>query len=174
MLVVFFSDEYGNSIPIIDLAAMQAGTPEKRNGVIKQIAKACQEWGFFQVVNHSFPLDLLAEGFENSMEFFNSPLEEKLKCKHPKGSVPVPAAFINDMSTKGVPDRKEMMFIHSDSSPMARFNLWPKNPANFRLVGYLFSSFAVIRLRCKFVKLSDTIIRVILFNVTSSNASTHG
>ncbi|CAM6011358.1 unnamed protein product [Sphagnum balticum] len=115
------------------MALLESGSIEDRQKVIKQIGDACEEWGFFQVLNHGMPLDLLDKGFANSHEFFNLPLEEKLKCKHPKGSVPIPAGFMNDMISKGVPDAKEMMFIYSETSFGARFNLWPEKPANFRL-----------------------------------------
>ncbi|CAN1266526.1 Flavanone 3-dioxygenase 2 [Linum perenne] len=61
-------------VPVIDLA----GDTEL---VVEQVRKACQEWGFFQVVNHGVPLHLLQGIQDSSKEFFELEMEEKMKVK---------------------------------------------------------------------------------------------
>ncbi|KAL8171395.1 hypothetical protein V2J09_023199 [Rumex salicifolius] len=45
-------------VPIIDLQDIQS-SGDRRSKIIKQILDASESWGFFQLVNHGIPLDLL-------------------------------------------------------------------------------------------------------------------
>ncbi|EFJ23845.1 2-oxoacid-dependent dioxygenase [Selaginella moellendorffii] len=62
-------------IPLIDFSQIHG---ESRSKIIQDIANAAQEWGFFQVVNHSVPLALMDAMMSAGLEFFNLPLEEKM------------------------------------------------------------------------------------------------
>lgn len=57
-------------IPIIDLSA---------NGseVSELIVKACEEFGFFKVINHGVPHDVIARMEQQSYEFFSKPASGK-------------------------------------------------------------------------------------------------
>ncbi|KAH0722341.1 hypothetical protein KY290_005020 [Solanum tuberosum] len=57
-------------IPVIDLG-------EDRTVVARQLVKALEEYGFFQVTNHGVLEDLMDEAMEMYEEFFNLPVEEK-------------------------------------------------------------------------------------------------
>ena len=82
-------DDYlasGNHVPVIDLSPLrdldEKLSTQVNTDLIEQVGKACEEWGFFQVVNHGVPISLLDELEAVTHEFFNLPREEKLKVPH--------------------------------------------------------------------------------------------
>ncbi|BBN03690.1 protein MpDOXC12 [Marchantia polymorpha subsp. ruderalis] len=66
-----------DEVPVIDLAGTQDDAGLKSVGA--QIAKACEEWGFFQIINHGVDLSLMDRIQEAYREFFYLPPEEKQK-----------------------------------------------------------------------------------------------
>uniref|UniRef100_A0A803Q574 Fe2OG dioxygenase domain-containing protein n=1 Tax=Cannabis sativa TaxID=3483 RepID=A0A803Q574_CANSA len=56
----------GESIPIIDL---EESSGSKRGDVVDQVRRSCEEWGFFQVVNHGIPVNVLERMIEGVREF---------------------------------------------------------------------------------------------------------
>ncbi|KAG6544973.1 hypothetical protein Mapa_013665 [Marchantia paleacea] len=65
-----------DEVPVIDLAGIQGAVLKS---VSEQIAKACDEWGFFQIINHGVDLSLMERIQEVYKEFFYLPAEEKQK-----------------------------------------------------------------------------------------------
>ncbi|KAI4295445.1 hypothetical protein L6164_035492 [Bauhinia variegata] len=61
-------------IPEVDLSNPEAKT---------MIVKACQELGFFKLVNHGVPLDFVVNLENEALEFFNQPQSEKDKAGPP-------------------------------------------------------------------------------------------
>ncbi|CAH1434952.1 unnamed protein product [Lactuca virosa] len=57
-------------IPVIDLSC-------SRSKVAKLIVKACEEYGFFKVINHGVSHHITKEMEDESFEFFDKPLPEK-------------------------------------------------------------------------------------------------
>ncbi|KAL7597232.1 hypothetical protein Lser_V15G29873 [Lactuca serriola] len=57
-------------IPVIDLSC-------SRSKVAKLIVKACEEYGFFKVINHGISHHIIKEMEDESFEFFYKPLPEK-------------------------------------------------------------------------------------------------
>uniref|UniRef100_M1CN65 gibberellin 2beta-dioxygenase n=2 Tax=Solanum tuberosum TaxID=4113 RepID=M1CN65_SOLTU len=65
------SPSFFNDIPVIDLSK-----PDSKNLIVK----ACEEFGFFKVVNHDVPMDFISKLESEAINFFSSPLSEKLKA----------------------------------------------------------------------------------------------
>lgn len=57
-------------LPMIDLSA-------ERSMVMKRIVKACEEYGFFNVINHGVPYDIISKMEEVGFDFFAKPMEQK-------------------------------------------------------------------------------------------------
>ncbi|KAL3620961.1 hypothetical protein CASFOL_035873 [Castilleja foliolosa] len=64
-------------IPTIDLSLLTSNNPDQRSKAIHDLDKACQDWGFFMVVNHGIPESLMRGMIEVTNDFFNLPEEEK-------------------------------------------------------------------------------------------------
>ncbi|KAF5448455.1 hypothetical protein F2P56_028990, partial [Juglans regia] len=72
------SDEvFEDSIPTIDFSLLTSGTPEQRSKIVNDLGKACQDWGFFVVINHGVPESLMKVMIETCGEFFKLTEEEK-------------------------------------------------------------------------------------------------
>ena len=61
------------SIPVIDMSNLDDPN------VAEQIANAAEKWGFFQIVNHGVPIEVLEDVKEATRSFFQLPAEEKIK-----------------------------------------------------------------------------------------------
>lgn len=67
-----------STIPIVSLASSGlAGNPDDR--VTKEVAEACRDTGFFVVVDHGIPGELIDEVDAVSREFFELPTETKMQ-----------------------------------------------------------------------------------------------
>ncbi|XP_054795753.1 protein DOWNY MILDEW RESISTANCE 6-like isoform X2 [Prosopis cineraria] len=62
------------SFPVIDLNEAEKGDPTL---IMQKILKAAQEFGFFQVINHGIPENLMNETISVLKEFFQMPAETK-------------------------------------------------------------------------------------------------
>ncbi|KAL6951855.1 hypothetical protein U1Q18_048969 [Sarracenia purpurea var. burkii] len=64
-------------IPTIDFSLLTSGNPDQRSRVIQELGKACEEWGFFVLVNHGVEESLMNAVMDACEEFFNLSEEEK-------------------------------------------------------------------------------------------------
>ncbi|XP_022751592.1 gibberellin 2-beta-dioxygenase 1-like [Durio zibethinus] len=62
-------------IPLVDLSK-----PESKH----QIIKACEEFGFFKVINHDVPMEFISRLESEATKFFSLPLCEKKKTGQPE------------------------------------------------------------------------------------------
>jgi len=70
-------------IPIIDLSVLHKGNASQAelDEVVKQVRFACENIGFFQIVNHGVSLELQRAVFQASRKFFELPMSEKMAMK---------------------------------------------------------------------------------------------
>ncbi|KAK2665184.1 hypothetical protein Ddye_003758 [Dipteronia dyeriana] len=124
-----------DEIPVIDLS-------NDTKEVVLEIGEACKTWGFFQVINHGVPLELLSRIKKTSKEFFDLPLEEKKLAKRDEVN---PMGYHDSEHTKNVRDWKEVFdfmakdptFVPASHEPddtqlRTIRNQWPAHPPEFR------------------------------------------
>ncbi|XP_077213203.1 2-oxoglutarate-dependent dioxygenase 19-like isoform X2 [Tasmannia lanceolata] len=66
-----------DEIPTIDFSILTTGTPDQRSQIVRDLGTACQEWGFFMVVNHGVPECLRERMLDACHAFFDLTDEEK-------------------------------------------------------------------------------------------------
>ncbi|KAK8941402.1 putative 2-oxoglutarate/Fe(II)-dependent dioxygenase [Platanthera zijinensis] len=64
-------------IPIIDFSFLSNGIPETRAEIVRELGQACEEWGFFTVVNHGVTEEMRAAMMDAFVGFFDLAAEEK-------------------------------------------------------------------------------------------------
>ena len=104
------------------------------------IGKVCEQWGFFQVINHGVPLNLVRDMETANKEFFDKSTDEKRKVKKDE---------TNGMGycehNQNVRDWKEVLDIAvedpivisaspdpQDQELAEYYNQWPEYPPDFR------------------------------------------
>ncbi|KAK1357747.1 flavonol synthase/flavanone 3-hydroxylase-like [Heracleum sosnowskyi] len=124
-------------IPTVDLSPFfTSGDNEGKKNAKNLIHQACSTYGFFQVVNHGVPIELMTRAREVSKTFFEFPDEEKLKSSPASGS-PLPAGY--NKQPEHLADKNEYLMMFP---PKSTFNVLPTNPSEFKeVVEDLFSSF---------------------------------
>jgi len=68
-----------SQIPIVDVAALQAGDAESECAVAKQIGDACRGIGFFYITGHGIAPATLTAVFDQAATFFQSPVAFKAR-----------------------------------------------------------------------------------------------
>lgn len=96
----------GLAIPVIDLA-------HPRAALVAQIARACREWGFFQIVGHGVDPALMAAADAEARAFFAAPKAEKRALLRDKDN---PWGFYDRELTKNTRDKKEVFDIGPDAA----------------------------------------------------------
>ncbi|CAJ1974392.1 unnamed protein product [Sphenostylis stenocarpa] len=71
------ADDFAVSIPIIDFSHLSSHHPQTHAQAVHLLGKACSEWGFFLLINHGIPENLVEKLMKKSREFHDLPMEEK-------------------------------------------------------------------------------------------------
>ncbi|MCO5572272.1 hypothetical protein L7F22_026025 [Adiantum nelumboides] len=109
-----------HQIPVIDLSPLTSLVATARESIVSQVGCACQEWGFFQVINHGIPQTLIQKLRDEARTFFELPLQKKLEVKRSFNNF---LGYNDGELTKNVRDWKEVY----DMAPAGSFEL----PADF-------------------------------------------
>lgn len=72
-----------STVPTIDVAPFLAGTPEGIKQVCEEIGRACTEVGFFQIVGHGVPDEIINGCYDTARSFFDQDDEAKSVVSQP-------------------------------------------------------------------------------------------
>ena len=126
------STELVGQVPVIDVGeiVLDSASPAARDAV-GQIATACREWGFFQVVNHGIPQALIDATWRETAAFFTGPQSAKDAIMRTREN---PWGYYNNELTKNQRDKKEVFDYTTDGvDPIYRSeNRWPAVDGAFR------------------------------------------
>nr|BAD10865.2 1-aminocyclopropane-1-carboxylic acid oxidase [Tulipa gesneriana] len=104
------------AIPVIDFSMLNGS---ERTQTLAQIANGCEEWGFFELVNHGIPVELLDRVKKVCSECYKMEREEGFKAASEK--------LLKKMENSGKEDVDwEDVFLLQDD------NEWPSNPRDFK------------------------------------------
>lgn len=126
------SREFGDSVPVIDIAGVtQNASGETARQAVEEIAAACREWGFFQVINHSVSNELIDTVLQHTRAFFTGPTAVKEAILRTRDN---PWGYYNNELTKNQRDKKEVFDFTTDGiDPIYKAeNRWPDVGAEFR------------------------------------------
>ncbi|KAK4734146.1 hypothetical protein R3W88_008407 [Solanum pinnatisectum] len=112
------------NIPTIDLEG---------SSNCEEISEACRDWGFFQVVNHGVPRELMDEAQQVWREFFHQPMDVKQSYGN------TPKTYEGYGSRLGVEkgailDWSDYYFLHYLPGYLKDHNKWPALPLSLRKV----------------------------------------
>ncbi|OVA05613.1 Oxoglutarate/iron-dependent dioxygenase [Macleaya cordata] len=132
---------YFSGIPVIDLSKPDSKT---------LLVKACEEFGFFKVINHGVPMEFMTKLESEAVNFFSLPQSEKEKAGPPD-----PFGYGNKrIGPNGDVGWIEYLLLRSnlDSVSPRCFNAFKENPEFFRSVVNNYIS-AVRNLACDVLEL---------------------
>ncbi len=117
------------TVPVVDLR-------EPRDRLLREIDRACSDWGFFQVRGHGVPQPVFEHLLEAARAFFALPREVKRQALRNSEN---PWGYYDRELTKNVRDKKEVFDIgpdaaglRSDRDAFAGATRWPGDPPDFR------------------------------------------
>lgn len=128
------------AVPIIDISDYYSGNLEQKIKVAEEIGKACAEVGFFYLKGHKVESSSLKEVWNASVEFFDLPVEEKVKIplnlEYPYGYVGIQTESLSQtLNLKSQPDLKESFSICIGPPKPAATMItprWPEKPDSFK------------------------------------------
>lgn len=113
------------NVPVIDLGCGD------RSLIVRQIGDACRDYGFFQVTNHGVSKDAVDKMLEVAKEFFNLPVEEKLKLYSDDPSKTMRLSTSFNVKKETVHNWRDYLRLHC--YPLEKYVAeWPSNPPSFK------------------------------------------
>ncbi|KAG1362160.1 S-norcoclaurine synthase 1 [Cocos nucifera] len=116
-------------LPVIDLKRLL--DPEFSEEESAKLDHACEEWGFFQLINHGVPDEAIKRMKEDITEFFKLPLEaKKAFAQLPNNLEGYGQAFVVSEDQKL--DWADMIYLISRPLHSRNMRFWPTHPPTLR------------------------------------------
>lgn len=111
--------ETSDSLPIVDFSALVSDDdPDQRSRTIDVLGQACQQWGFFILVNHGISEALMRSLFEKTREFFDLTADERKQYEAKSASDPIKCGNfkVSDTSNRTFTLWRDYlkMYVHPD------------------------------------------------------------
>ncbi|KAL9257144.1 SRG1-like protein [Drosera capensis] len=124
---VLKSDDPKLQLPVVDMVKLVDGDEAE----LAKFHSACQEWGFFQLVNHGVSLELVEKVKEDILNWFNIPLEAKKNYWQTPGDFQgFGQSFVHSEEQKL--DWADKFSLFTLPKAIRRQDLFPKLPLPFR------------------------------------------
>ncbi|KAJ3680651.1 hypothetical protein LUZ60_016929 [Juncus effusus] len=121
--------ENTEAVPVIDMGRLM--DEEFVEEEMDKLKVACEDWGFFQFVNHGIPEKVMEEMKANMKGFFELPLNEREKVAQQPGDLEgYGQAFV--FSEKQKLDWADMLYIFTQPLHFRNFKHWPTQPPSFK------------------------------------------
>lgn len=143
------------AIPPVNLEAFLGGTQAEQAAIAADVDDICRRIGFLVIEQHGVPRQVVDDAWSACSEFFELPLDEKLKAQSPdpgcpRGYFPLASeALAGSLGVETPPDVKESFGIGPLRGPERPIsaadyefhygqNIWPDEPEQLRaaLTGY--------------------------------------
>ncbi|URD82334.1 2OG-Fe(II) oxygenase superfamily [Musa troglodytarum] len=119
----------GVDIPVIDFSRFL--DPDSSRDESSKLHLACQNWGFFQLINHTVPKEVIEKMKLDVREFFQLPLEEKRQLAQVTGDVQgYGQLFVVSKDQKL--DWADVLYLNTQPAPERCLRFWPTQPLTFR------------------------------------------
>ncbi|CAK9159635.1 unnamed protein product [Ilex paraguariensis] len=123
------------NLPIIDFSQLQG---PNRYQVLNSLAKACEEYGFFQLVNHGIANDAIVKMIDVGRRFFELPFDERAKFMTADMYSPVRYGTSFNQNKDGVFCWRD--FLKLSCNPVSEvLSFWPSSPVDLRLAAVNYS-----------------------------------
>lgn len=138
------------TVPVIDIAAYWTGTESGKHRLARTIGQACRDIGFLVIAGHGVSPELVASVEGASREFFDLPMDEKIRVVRPapdvtRGYIPIEGESVarsrgeyapgdlNESLMIGPVDVGDTPYYHGPAAGKHFApNLWPERPAALR------------------------------------------
>jgi isopenicillin N synthase-like dioxygenase len=136
-----------SAIPVINLGSYLAGAPHALEAAAVELRAALEGVGFFIIVNHDVPWDLVEQTFAEARRFHAQPQDVKMALRmneHNNGYMSMGryAVWTSEVNVNDKPDLNEAFFVKRERPPDdplrrsgRRFvgpNRWPEDLPGFR------------------------------------------
>ncbi|KAF6139762.1 hypothetical protein GIB67_024039 [Kingdonia uniflora] len=116
MVVHSLQPQVITSVPIIDLSC-------KRSHVSDLIVKACEEYGFFKIINHGVSKDIVSRMEQEGLDFFAKQVLEKQKIGPPD-----PLGYgVKDIGFNGDVGELEYLLLHTSPEYVSEMSTFISN-----------------------------------------------
>ncbi|MBA0554545.1 hypothetical protein Golob_013642 [Gossypium lobatum] len=125
------SQDSANSlqIPVIDFSFLAKGDKDE----VHKLHLACEDWGFFQIINHGVKEEILKKMKAAVAAFFELPIEEKKKYGKAENEIEgYGQNFVVSQHQKL--DWSDMIYLITLSSQNRIFKFWPLSLPGFKNV----------------------------------------